>query len=218
MSFLWGSVASQFAMDSAGTLTCLAWNGSTYANFRCLGVFAQAADFTGGNVQANSFNGYGLSGDATKPGANQIIHSSGDTHTYTGYINSNIPDEGIAAGHFYVSNGSDNFIRKTNTAAAAASLAQGVYAQTCTGNINILHSGTTGVNMGTAIAGGQYGSIYWVDTDASINIYHSAIGHALKIRMGTGNIPEYYFPNMRGDIGPANSGRLYRVGNTLMIS
>jgi hypothetical protein len=118
--------------------------------------------------------------------------------------------------HFYLVTTGGGDIKFQVVGVDALTVASG--AITAGVNMQCLHSGLSGLACGTAIGGGTYGAIYWDSSDASINIYHSSIaGFPLKIRMD-GGIAAYYLANVRGDAGPANSGRLYRTGNQLMIS
>lgn len=87
-------------------------------------------------------------------------------------------------------------------------------------NQNIMNpaGGTIGIAVGTQVAGGTYGALYWVSGNASLNLYHSSKGHVITI-MSDGNI---YIPALTGTPGTVGGGRLYRATSTavtqLMIS
>lgn len=76
-----------------------------------------------GAVWANNFNGVTIATSGAAPSANQFIRTDANGYTYTGYINSSNANETITAvGSFVVTNGTDNFLRKTTNANAKTSL------------------------------------------------------------------------------------------------
>jgi len=122
-SNLTGVIASGFGGGTVAGATN--FTNSTAATNTSSGAVRVSAGGLGvaGAVWANNFNGVTVPNGAAAPGANQFLRTEGSGYTYTGYINSSNGNETITAvGSFVVTNGSDNFLRKTTNANAKTSL------------------------------------------------------------------------------------------------
>jgi hypothetical protein len=122
-SNLSGVVASGFAGGTVAGATNFTNNtASTSTSTGALRVSAGGLGVAGA-VWANNFNGVTIATSGAAPSANQFIRTDANGYTYTGYINSSNANETITAvGSFVVTNGTDNFLRKTTNANAKTSL------------------------------------------------------------------------------------------------
>jgi hypothetical protein len=194
-----GSVMVNKTGNPAYTLDVVGNIGCTLTVY-CPGVSCS------GNVQAATFNSFAIS-TGTALGGNQIPRSSPEGFLYTYHINlGTTGPENNSCQYILGKWTNDNFIRSMSPSFALNQM----FAQTSEigSNMNIVYGGAglKGISMGTQIAGGTYGAIYWDTSDASINLYHSSIaGFPIKIRADG-----VYFPSMRGDAGTGGSGRLFR--------
>jgi len=141
--------ATNFSNNTASTSTS---TGAVRVSAGGLGV--------AGAVYAANFNGVTIPAAQSGGGANQFVRTDGSGYAYTGYINASNGNETITAvGSFVVTNGTDNFLRKTTNANAKTSL----------GIAAII--GTPASNYGAvAIQGGKGGwsGISFRDTNAAL--------------------------------------------------
>lgn len=207
--------------------TLMGWNGgSTY------GVRVSSSR---NSDNTTYFQGRTCAGDGAYPNPWDVIVNASNNWVYMNGIQYNRGEYNPGIAHFAIFAGGDNGMHKASLAHVNNSISPnwgnvqgrptdlgsfsngpGYALRNDTVNHQVTQGALSGFSCGTAIAGNQYGALYWDPADASINIYHSGLGFVIKIKKDTGGICEYYMSYMRGDPGPA--GRLYRSGNTLMIS
>lgn len=157
---LTGVVASGFGGGTVAGATN--FTNATASTSTATGAVRVSAGGLGvaGAVYANNFNGVTVPAGGSAAGANQFVRTDGSGYVYTSYINTSNANETITAvGSFVVTNGTDNFLRKTTNANAKTSL----------GITSII--GTPASNYGAvAIQGGKGGwsGISFRDTNAAL--------------------------------------------------
>lgn len=76
-----------------------------------------------GRVSAANFNGVVVPAASSAPGSNAFVRTDGSGYAYTNYINSNTANnENPTISQFIVTNGTDNFYRKSSVAGVKTSL------------------------------------------------------------------------------------------------
>jgi len=144
------------------------------------------------NISAAQLGGLSLQTASTAPSGSQVLRSDVSGYSYFGYINSSTPNnEGSAISQVIVTNGSDNFYRKSSIAALTASVQSNASGQSWNITATSLNGGsiTTGINTQTVGgAGGTNTQFMGNVSNAAAISFHRSGAYAINMGLDTDNV------------------------------